>query len=292
MGYLLAACCIVLWGLVQIPIKLARAPGRIGVMISMPVGIVTMLIILLAQGKFVVPTAPGRDWLLTLLMGVCMFPAATYTYFEAVQRAGITTAAPITRLTPLLVVTVSAAFGLAELSWTLVSAGVMIFVGGVFLARGAHHSQPTESRGNLRVGLLYASVACVMWAAGNLLVAQVSNQMSRALVLFYGLTFGALVHWGIMTLAGQLKQLRSVRRLDLLLYCIHGVVSFALGYWAFFESIRILGVNEASVITGCWPAVAVAAGIIVFREPMSLQKLVGIVLFIGSAVLAGIARWM
>jgi len=289
MGYVYAACCILLWGLVQIPIKLARAPGRVGVMISMPVGIITMWIILLAQGKFLLPAAPLRDWLFTLLMGVCMFPAATYTYFEAVQRTGISAAAPITRLTPLLVVMISAAFGLAKLSWVLAFAGVMVFVGGAFLARGAHQSHPIESRRNLRVGLLYAFVACILWTAGNLLVAAVSNSMSRALVLFYGLSFGALVHWTVMTAGGELKQLRWVRRLDLLLYSIHGVVSFALGYWAFFESIRILGVNEASVITGCWPAIGVAAGIVVFREPMNLQKLVGIVLFIASTVLAGFA---
>jgi len=289
MGYVYAGVCILLWGLVQIPIKIAKAPGRIGVMISMPVGIVTMLVILLVQGKFLLPVAPVRDWLFTLLMGVCMFPAATYMYFEAVRRVGITTAAPITRLTPLLVVMISAASGMAKLSWMLVAAGLMIFAGGALLGRGAHRSHPVESRASLRTGLVYAFIACILWAAGNLLVAEVSDCMSRALVLFYGLAFGAAVHWTVMTARGELKKLRAVRKRDVLLYCTHGVVSFALGYWAFFESIRVLGVNQASVITGCWPAIGVAAGIVVFREPMNLQKIAGIVLFIASAVLAGVA---
>ena len=55
LGYLLSMAAVVLWGLVQIPIKIAKAPGRVGVMVSMPAGIVAVVTILLFQGNLVLP---------------------------------------------------------------------------------------------------------------------------------------------------------------------------------------------------------------------------------------------
>ncbi|HUU42917.1 MAG TPA: DMT family transporter [Planctomycetota bacterium] len=288
MGYLLSIVAVILWGLVQIPIKIAKAPGRVGVMVSMPAGIAAVVLILLFQGNLVLPEAVGRDWFLILLTGVATFPVATYMYFEAVKRAGITSAAPITRLTPVIVVVACAALGIQALSWPVAFAALTVFIGGVFLARGAGRAHPIESRRDLKIGLTYALIACVMWAVGYVGVGQISEQIPRILVLFYGLGFGAVLHWAVMAALGRLKELRKLKRLDVLCYCIQGVGSFALGYWAMFESISYLGSDKSAVISGTWPVVGVAAGIVVFREPMNRQKLVGVVLLILSAVLVGI----
>jgi len=292
LGYLFAIVAVVLWGLVQIPIKIAKAPGRVGVMVSMPAGIVAVVLILLFQGKLTLPEADGRDWFLILLTGVATFPVATYMYFEAVKRAGITSAAPITRLTPIIVVMACAALRIKELSWPVFFAALMVFIGGIFLAKGIRRSHPIESHRSLKVGLLYAFIACFMWAIAYVGVGQISREIPRILVLFYGLGFGAIVHWIVMMIVGRLKELRDLRRVDVVCYCIQGVVSFALGYWAMFESIGYLGSDKSAVITGSWPVVGVVTGIVVFREPMNLWKLLGTVLLILSAVLAGMEPFL
>jgi drug/metabolite transporter (DMT)-like permease len=288
MGYVLAVLALVLWGLVQIPIKMAKAPGRIGVMVSMPAGLLAVVAILAVRGTFTVHGASTKDWACILLTGLFQFPLATYLYFESIKRAGITNASPITRLEPILVVVTSVALGIAGLSWWIAVAAAMIFVAGLLLARGAHLAQPAGSHRLLHTGMLYAFVACFFWAAGDVLLSQVDPKIPRLTALLYGLSFGAVVHWTVMAVFGQIKELRSLTRRDWLCYAAQGVVSFALGYWAFYESVRLLGLNRAVVITGCWPLAAVAVGIVVFREPMNLIKLVGILLFIAAAVLAGI----
>lgn len=292
MGYVVALTAVILWGLVQIPVRLAKAPGRVGVMISLPVGVAAMLVILLVRGDLAVPAASASDWFYILMTGLFQFQLATFCYFEAVQRAGITTAAPITRLVPVLVVLASATLGLEPLSWPIISAALLIFIGGVFLAKGTRRAHPVETHKQLHSGMAYAAVACALWAVGMLCVDQVSAEIPRSLVVLYGLAFGCVIHWAVMTLLGRLRELRKLTRLDVVCYCTQGVVSFAVGYWAYFVSIRYLGLNAATVTTGCWPAVGLVAGIVVFREPMNGHKLLGTMIFILSGILAGIGPWL
>ena len=50
--------------------------------------------------------------------------------------------------------------------------------------------------------------------------------------------------------------------------------------------------GRSAVITGTWPVPAAIVGFLVFREAINVQKSVGIVLLILSAVLAGIGPWL
>ena len=47
LGYLLAICATLAWGLVVIPVKKARSPGYLGIAISMPAGILALLPVVL-----------------------------------------------------------------------------------------------------------------------------------------------------------------------------------------------------------------------------------------------------
>ena len=292
MGYVYSITAVLLWGLVQIPIKMAKAPGRVGVMISMPAGLAAITLILALQGGPLLQALTPWDWFLIVVSGIATFPAATFAYFEAVQRAGITAAAPITRLTPVLVVLISAALPGGRLLWPSVMAAVLIFVGGVFLAKGAHRAHPIETHRELRIGLLYAFGACLMWVVSFLAVDGISDDVPRSLVVFYGLITGAVVHYAVMGALGRLKEVRNLTRRDVVCYCLQGVGSFALGYWAMFESIELLGVGRSSVITGTWPVPATILGIVVFHERMNRQKVAGVVLLVMSAVLAGLGPWL
>ncbi len=291
MGYVLAAVALVLWGLVQIPIKLARAPGRTGIVVSMAAGLVSLGVILLMRGGLALPDASWREWLVIGLNGLCHFSVPTYLYYDAIRRAGISNASPVTRLTPVLVVIGAVALGMSQFSWGVAFSAALVFVAGMLLAKGAHDAHPVESRRDLYAGLACAFVASVIWAVGDLLVAGLRKDLARSLVLFWGLAFSGVFHLVLLAAAGRLKELRLLAGRDYVCFGIHGLVSFAVAYWAFFESIQMLGVSTSVVITGCWPLVGVLAGIVIFRERMNLVKLAGIVLFVLSAVLAGLIWW-
>ena len=285
MGVALCLIAVVLWGLIQIPIKLAKTPARVGLAISLPAALVASALIVLVKGDLCVPELAARDWYFIALMGVLHFSLASFGYLEAVQRAGITTAAPITRFTPLIVVLLHAAISRTPLSPWLTTAAVLVLAGGVLCTRGARQLHPVEHYGNLRLGMFLAVFACFMWSGGYLAVGEISEDIPRSLVTLYGLAFGAVVYWIIVLASGRAKALRRVSRRDVALYVTHGIASYALAYWALFEGIALLGLGQATVIAECWPAAAVVVGIAVFREPMNLQKFLGTLVMIGSAIL-------
>jgi drug/metabolite transporter (DMT)-like permease len=289
LGYVLAISAAVMWGLVQVPIKLARAPARVGLLVSVPSAAVVLAAVLALRGGLGLPHFSAADWTFIVLSGLFNFALANLCYLEAVQRAGITTAAPLSRLTPLIVVVAQAAITRTGLSGLLIAAAVMTCAGGVLCARGARLGLAAGEHHHLRAGMILAVVACLMWAAGYLTLGQISRAVPRLEVALYGLLFAGAVYWIIALLRGGGRALRSMSRRDLLLYGCHGVVSYAAAYPALFEGIRRVGVSRGTVIGEAWPAFAVLVGIGVFRERTNVQKLAGIALLIGSALLVTLA---
>lgn len=289
MGYVLAVTALLLWGLVQIPIKLARAPGRSGIVVSMATGLVSLGVILVVTGRMAWPSASAGEWVVICANGLCHFSLPTYLYYDAIRRAGITNASPVTRLTPVLVVAAAVALNMTPFSWGIAGSAAMVFAAGVLLGRGARASHPIEKRGDLYAGMTFAFIAAVLWAVGDILVARMRADLARSIVLFWGLFFSGVFHLAMLAVLRRVGELRQLVARDFLCYGIHGVVSFALAYWAFFEAIQALGVAPAIVITGCWPLIGVLAGVVLFREPMNPAKVAGIALFVLSALIAALA---
>lgn len=289
MGYLFAILAVIAWGLVHIPIKLARAPARVGVMVSMPVAMIPLVILAAATGVLAIPDASVRDWLFIFLVGLFQFALGEAVYYEAVHCAGITVAAPMTRLTPMLVVLATMVIRPSRFSWLLMPAAAAIVLGGILLARGVKHKSGHAPHVNLKKGIIFALFACVCWTAGNLSVAEVSSGVPRLLVTLFALGFGTVVYWTFMIVTGKLGKLRTLAAREILIYSAIGVMSYAIGFGLFFEAIRLLGVSRAAVIVGAWPGAAVIIGILVFHEPMNRLKAWGIVLLVLSAALAALA---
>ena len=189
MGYAFALIAVVCWGLVHIPIKLAKAPGRLGVMVAMPAAMIPLILLAVATGQFLIPDCSWRDWLFILLTGLCQFAFGEAAYYEAVHCAGITVAAPTTRLTPLLVVTATMFLTPEQFSWLLLPAAATIALGGILLARALRSRNTQPAHPDLKKGIIFALLACVAWAAGNLAVDQVDKDISRIMVTLLALGF-------------------------------------------------------------------------------------------------------
>ena len=288
MGYAFVILAVIFWGLVHVPIKLAKAPGRLGVMVAMPVAMIPLIILAAVTGELLIPHCSPRDWLFILLTGLFQFALGEAAYYEAVHCAGITVAAPTTRLTPLLVVMTTMIIGTGNFSWLLLPAAAMILLGGMLLARGVRRKDAHADHADVRKGVLFALLACICWAAGNLSVDQVDKEISRVMVTLLSLGFGTVVYGTLLAVSGKLRKLRTLTRRDVLLYSAIGLVGYTVAFYAFFEAIRRMGVGPAAVVAGTWPAAAVIVGVLIFREPMNRLKTIGIILLLLSAVLAAL----
>ncbi len=290
MGYVFAVSAALLWGLAAIPVKLARAPGRLGIMVSMLVATVLLGGVLVVTGQMHIPEALPCDWVLILLVGILRFGVGVGFYFAAVQHAGVTTAAPILSLASIFVVLGGALFGMIELTWLLLVAAGLASVGGLVLGVGLKSDKTITNRRQLRRGVAYALVACVLISVGHLMIANVDDSLPKGLVTWFALLLGSVGYFAVLCVSGQVGRLKSISLREVVVYGCHGLLSFAGAYWLFLEALSILKVGRTQVIICSWPAVAAFIGVVVFREGMNKVKLTGIALMIGGAVLAVLAR--
>ena len=295
MGYLFAALAALLWGLAAIPVKLARFPARLGVMASMAVATVALGVLLAVSGQLstlgdVMSEVSTRDWVLIVLVGVLRFGVGVGYYFAAIQHAGVSTSAPIMSLGTVLVVAASVVLGMSPLSGLLILAGVVASLGGVVLGMGLKGQRTITNKHELHKGVMYALLACLLIAAGHLMIAKVDPGIPRGLVTWFALLLGSIGYLAILGFSGQLRRLVSIPFREVVAFGCHGLLSFAGAYWLFLEALTILKVGRTQVITGVWPALAALIGVMMFREKMNRAKVIGTALMILGAVLAVLSR--
>lgn len=285
MGYVFAVLAALLWGLATIPIKLARAPGRLGIMASMTVAMLLLGGLLAVTGQMHIPEASTRDWIFILLVGILRFGVGVGFYFAAVQHAGVTTAAPIMSLASIFVVLGGALLGMSELTWLLLAAAGLASVGGFVLGMGLKSDRTITNRHQLHKGVAYAFVACVLISAGHLMIANVDDSLPKGLVTWFALLLGSVGYFAVLCVSGQIGRLKSISLREVAIYGCHGLLSFAGAYWFFLKAMSILKVGRTQVITCSWPAIAAFIGVMIFREKMNKAKLVGMILMIAGAMM-------
>ncbi len=285
-GYLLACITILVWGLVVIPVKATRTPGHLGIAISMPAGVLGLIV---AALLFHTPM-PKLDemvslrGLLLVLSGIFQFPLGTILYYEAIRCSDVSEAVPVTRLKTIFVVALAALLAIDQVTWLLVAACLVGIAGAFILVRpsAAPEGQP---RPPLARGILFALLAAVSWALGDVFMRLVLDHFAPAAATLLSLVCGAAVYLVILGIKGLLPQVLRMPRRDKWLYATHGILSFAIGYLTFYAAMQQIGVVAASILTSTWPAISFVVGLALYRESISLRKIIGFSLLMGSVFL-------
>jgi DME family drug/metabolite transporter len=284
-GYALAATTALIWGLVVIPVKRASTFGLYGVGLSLPVGVATLLVFLLAARQ-PLPTASvmlSREGVCLLVGGVCQFPLGTALYYESLRAADVSVVTPLTRLKTVVVVALVFLLGIETLTWRMALACGVGIAGAFLLTWQRASSPPSAAR---RRGVALALLTCCAWAMGDVLMKLGMKSTPPLPATFVSLAAGAVAYYVLMAVRGGLPAVFGMPRRDKGLFAVHGVFSFGLAYLAFFSSMDCIGLAPASVITSAWPAVSFAAGLAVFREKTTWRKTLGFALLMGSVFLA------
>lgn len=286
LGYLLAGITTVIWGLIVVAVKRARTPGYLGVAISMPVGVLTLLLLsVCARQTLALPISLWSFAGLGLLLGgLLQFPLGTLFYYESLKRADLSTAAPLTRLTTIFVAGMAFGLGLERFSVAIGGASIIAVLGAMLLMSPA--AAPGTPRCAQHVsGVVCAILASVCWALGNIVIRQVLTALPPLATTFYALLFGTVIYYVVLLATGQAPRLLAIPRADLWRYLAHGVLSCGLGYFLFFTTIQILGVTRATIITTSWPLISTMAGVMIYQEILTRRKIAGILLIMASVLL-------
>ena len=284
-GYAAAAIALLVWGMGIIFVKRVRSKPQFGIAVSMTSG----LLGLAAAAAFTATAWPGRETLLSptglilVLAGIFQFPLATIAYYASIQRCEISLAAPLTRIKVAFLALAVIALGLEPIGWKLAVSALLGVAGAMMLSLSLRHS--TASR-QMLTGVMMAMLASVFWVAGDVLTMEVLKTIPPLPTTVLSLAAGLAVYTAWLLLTGKMGEVLSIPAGDKLMYALHGIFNFALGYGCFYFSIKHLGVTRAGIITASWPLVSFALGLTLYRESVTPAKIAGVLLIMASVFLA------
>ncbi len=273
-GLLLFALLSVLWGIPYLLIKLAVAEVSVPFLVfaRTAVGAMALLPFVLVQRNF--------GWLKTHWLAVAAFcvvemvlPWGLITHGEV--SIDSSTAGMLIAMTPAVTVALSKLMGSDERLGMRRWAGLFLGFAGVFVL-----ALPTLGGGFLAVIEILMAAAC--YALGSIIASRWLNDVPATSLTAVCLAGAALIYAGPASLAwpAVMPSTTAVGAIVSL-----GVFCTAIAFATYFLLVREIGPERAVVITYVAPAVAVAAGVLVLSEPLSIGILAAFALILCGSYL-------
>jgi len=287
-AYLLAGISTLCWGVIVVPVKLAKTSGRLGIGISMLTGSVVMLA-LAGRQMWGALGMSAQDAALFLVTGGLQFALGCMFYYESIRRGSLSVAVPVTRVKVIIILLFAIALGLEVFSWPLLAACLLVVAGGVLVSLRPVNARVDRAGESHGLSLLFAALACLCWAAGETLIAKLPKSISpmaaNGLLLWSGLAL-----YGVYALvSGAWREFRRVPKRDVLCYVAHGLISFSIAYVLFVQAIRIAGPARISCVTSTYPLISAVIGWVALGERFFWGVAAGAVLLVGGVVLLQVA---
>lgn len=154
---------------------------------------------------------------------------------------------------------------------------------GLGLAGLAALGWPLLQAGALSVGLLYALIAGVGWAAGTVLIKRYPIEAPAITVAAWQLLLGGLCGGLGMLVFEGLPQPGPFSQATLLAFAYHVLLAQALAYFLWFEVVPRLPAGAAAMGTLMVPAVGVFGAVLFLGERPALGDWLGLVLVLAAA---------
>jgi drug/metabolite transporter (DMT)-like permease len=278
-GVLFGAMCV-LWGIPYLLIKVAVAEVAVPVLVlaRCAVGAAVLLPLALRPGAAGLLRAHWRPLLLFAAVEI-IGPWALLS--DAERRLDSSLTGLLVAAVPIVAVLAERASGGGERLGPLRVAGLALGLGGVALLAAPHLGGGTA----LAVGEVL--LVAVGYATGPVIAARRLTAVPGLLTTAACLTLASLVYlpFALLTWPRRLPGPDVLAALGAL-----GLLCTATAFVLFFALIREIGPARAVVITYVNPAVAVAAGVLVLREPLTALTAVAFVLVLGGSLLATTRR--
>ena len=247
----------------------ALALGRLAV------GTLLLGIVVLAGRRWVAPNR--REWMQIAGFGVFWFGAYNIALNIAEQSLDAGTAAMIVNIGPILIALGAGLFlGEGIPKWLAIGAGVA-FIGVVLIGIGTSGAGFGDG-----VGVLWALLAAVTYAAGVLLQKPALKRLPNAQVTWLGCVIGFVV---CLPFTGDLVAGVRDAPTEAVLGMIYlGAVPTALAFSTWAYALYRMPAGQLGVTTYVVPPLAVVLGFLVFAEVPATTAIIG-----GAICLVGVA---
>lgn len=270
-----------LWGCIGVFLKLLTAAG----FTSMEGVAIRALAACVIYGGFLAFTNPEalkispKDWYYFFGTGVCSLLFFNWYYFSAISRSSMSVAAVLLYTAPVFVTLMSALFFRETITPVKLLALAVTFAGcalvtGLF-PLGQEAVSPSTILFGLGSGFGYALYSIFSKFA--------LNKYSPATISFYSFLFCAVFS---LPLSGLQQDLAGFGCWQAWAGALGiGVLCCAVPYVLYTDGLRQAEPGRAAILATIEPFVAAALGILLYREEVTVYKLLGMAAILGSVLL-------
>ena len=280
-GYWKIITAAALWGCIGIFLKLLTTAG----VTSMEGVAIRALAACLIYGGFLAFTNPAalrirpRDWYYFFGTGVCSLLFFNWCYFNAISRSSMSVAAVLLYTAPVFVTLMSALFFHESITPLKLLALAVTFLGCALVTGLFPLGQETVSPATLLFGL----GSGFGYALYSIFSKFALEKYSPATISFYSFLFCALFSLPISGLSGDLAGFGCWQAWAGALGI--GVLCCAVPYVLYTDGLRTAEPGRAAILATIEPFVAAALGILLYREDVTVYKLLGMAAILGCVLL-------
>lgn len=270
-----------LWGCIGVFLKLLTAAG----FTSMEGVAIRALAACVIYGGFLALTNPEalkispKDWYYFFGTGVCSLLFFNWCYFSAISRSSMSVAAVLLYTAPVFVTLMSALFFRETITPVKLLALAVTFAGCALVTGLFPLGQAAVSPSTILFGL----GSGFGYALYSIFSKFALNKYSPATISFYSFLFCAVFS---LPLSGLQQDLAGFGCWQAWAGALGiGVLCCAVPYVLYTDGLRQAEPGRAAILATIEPFVAAALGILLYREEVTVYKLLGMAAILGSVLL-------
>ena len=287
LGEFLALGCALLWALNGLVLRtqITRiSPAAMNCLRCSIAGLLFWLLLPFDEPLAGLLAVPARDWLLLLCSLVTAIVIGDTLYLMALKEIGLSRSMPLSATYPLTTLAFEYLLFGRPVTADLAAGVVLVVFGIICLSTQEHGNEPDghASVGRLRLGVLLAISASVLWGLGtailkpaitNLTVVQ-TNAIRMPVVA--GLLY-------ITRVRPSGERLRHIDTRTLVIVGATGILGMGLGSYWFLAAIKAIGAARTVTLTSVCPVFGLIMAVLFLKERVTLRVLVG-----AASCLAGV----
>lgn len=193
-----------------------------------------------------------------VLAGLFSFPLGTGLYYYASEKYEERSelAAQFNKTKPLFAVVFAVLVIGESLSLYTILALILIIFGLIILLVGTIKGRFSN------IAMVLGTATAVAWALGDGFITLGMEGVDSMVATYIALVTGTIIYFilSIPLITRKISISDSLSESWLTFFMFHGVLSFGIGYAAFFTSIAKIGLTRSALITAFWPFLAIILG--------------------------------
>lgn len=287
-GYIMIAMAGILWGTIGLFVSLLKGMGAGSeLIVVIRIGTATLLLIplMLASGGPALFKADKQTIIACIAMGIFSQALFNYAYSEAINNVGVATGAVLLYTSPIFVSVMSRIVFKEHVGRIKVLALFINIIGCVLTVTGGNFTSVKFSIYGVAMGV----AAGFLYGLMTIISTPVTEKNHPLTIVFYQFLFGAITMAVITQPFEGISQMISVK--FILAAVGYGLIPTVGSYFFYMHGLSHgLETSKVPVIASVETVVAAVIGIFVFSESMSMFKLFGILLVLGSIAIMNMVK--